>query len=180
VAVLWLCICRLLTNSLSRSSAQLSNDGILPHPDNILMSTSNQTHNASSSKLTPIFQTAYDEYKRLTGRDLNTHPFSAQLDRCSSPDDISNVLREKAQELTRSREGDDKLLEWLNPIVHVLSTFSAMLGEGLVSIFIRVPFCIIVSQLPLSVILAREDHLYWFWCSSRGRLPSMITRSASL
>ncbi|KAH9966859.1 hypothetical protein BC827DRAFT_1153178 [Russula dissimulans] len=92
------------------------------------MSTSNQAHNASSSKFTTIFQTAYDEYKRLTGQDLNTHPFSDKLDRCRSPDDISNVLREKAQELTRFREGD-KLLESLNPIVHVLSTFSGSLGE---------------------------------------------------
>ena len=95
------------------------------------MSTSNERPSTSSSNFNSIFQTACDEYKRLTRFDLTTHPFATELQDCSSPDDVLEVLKEQAQTLTKSRRGDEKLLAWLNPIVYVLFTFSATLGEGI-------------------------------------------------
>jgi len=102
-----------------------------PFPTTIPMSMSNQAPNASTSNFTPIFQAAYDEYKKLTGHDLATHPFAAELDQCDSPHSILGVLRKQSQAFTRSRKGDEKLMAWLNPIVHVLFTFCGTLGEGI-------------------------------------------------
>jgi len=95
------------------------------------MSTSNQTPNASTSNFTPIFQTACDEYKKLTGRNLATHPFAAELDHCNSPDGVLDVLGKQLQVFTRSRKHNEKLLAWLNPIACVLFKFSLALGEGI-------------------------------------------------
>jgi hypothetical protein len=76
------------------------------------MSTSNHaTTTASTSNFTAIFQTAFDEYKRHTGQDPNTHPFYMELDDCNHPDDVLKVLRKQAQAFARFREGDEKLLE---------------------------------------------------------------------
>jgi len=71
------------------------------------MSTSNQATIASISNFTAIFQAAYDEYKRHTGQDPNTHPFFMELETCNHPDDVSKVLRKHAQAFARFREGDD-------------------------------------------------------------------------
>jgi len=99
------------------------------------MSTSNQaTHHdlsASASNLTSIFDSAVDEYKRLTKKDLRTHPVAAILDACKSPDTILDVFRNQAQDFDRFRKGNEKLMEWLNPTVHVLFTLSGTLGEGI-------------------------------------------------
>jgi hypothetical protein len=97
------------------------------------MSTRNQTPNAPgpASNFTPIFQTACNEYKRLTGHDLATHPFAAELYHCNYPDGILDVLGKQSQSFIRSRRRNEKLLAWLSPIVYVLSTFSGTLGEGI-------------------------------------------------
>jgi len=42
-----------------------------------------------------------------------------------------NVFRTQAQTFDNFRKGNEKLLTWLDPIVHVLFTFSATLGEGI-------------------------------------------------
>jgi len=97
------------------------------------MSTSNQTTHlsASASNFTSIFDSAIDEYKRLTKKDLHTHPFAAVLDACKSPNTISDIFRTQAQAFDRFRRGNEKLMKWLNPTVHVLFTLSATLGEGI-------------------------------------------------
>ena len=114
-----------------------------PHDDctplsNVSMSTSNQTtwtHPSSSSSpssnFTLIFDTAVDEYKRLTRLDLRTHPLAAAFDVCNSPDIILTIFRRQAQAIDRIRKGDDKLLIWLDPTVQVLFTSSTTLGEGI-------------------------------------------------
>jgi hypothetical protein len=107
----------------------------------IPMSTRDQTPNASTSNFTPIFQTACDEYKRLTGHDLATHPFATELDHCNSPDGILDVLGKQSQAFATSRKRNEKLLAWLSPIVHVLFTFFATLGEGIGLVSIS-PLCV--------------------------------------
>jgi hypothetical protein len=95
------------------------------------MSTSDQTADPSTSNFTAIFDAASQEYKTLTEQDLGTHPFAAALDSCDSPDAIVAVFRKQAQTFDRFRKGDDKLMAWLTPIVNILFTFSATLGEGI-------------------------------------------------
>ena len=96
------------------------------------MSTSNQAAaDPLTSNFVPIFNAALDEYKRLTGQDLHTHPFSAAFDTCNSPDTVLVVFQKQAQAFDRFRKGDDKLMKWLTPTVNVLFTLSGTLGEGI-------------------------------------------------
>jgi fungal STAND N-terminal Goodbye domain len=95
------------------------------------MSASNQTAGPSTDNFTAIFNAALIEYKRLTGKRLDTHPFVAQLESCQNPETVSDVLRTQAQAFSKFREGDEKLMAWLNPIIHILSAFSDTLGEGI-------------------------------------------------
>jgi hypothetical protein len=97
------------------------------------MSASNQTAGASTSanNFAAIFHAASVEYQRVTGKHLDTHPFAAQLDACNSPTAVSDLLRTQVQALNKFRKGDEKLMAWLDPIIHILFTFSATLGEGI-------------------------------------------------
>jgi hypothetical protein len=95
------------------------------------MSTSNQTAGPSTDNFTAIFNAALNEYQRLTGKRLDTHPFAAQLDTCQNPEAISNLLRTQAQAFSKFREGDERLMAWLDPTINILFTFSGTLGEGI-------------------------------------------------
>jgi hypothetical protein len=95
------------------------------------MSTSNQITDPDTSNFTAIFDVASQEYKSLTKQDLGTHPFAAALEGHDSPDAILAVFRKQAQAFDKIRKGDDKLMAWLTPIVNILFTFSATLGEGI-------------------------------------------------
>jgi hypothetical protein len=133
------------------------------------MSKSTQAPPAHASNFAAIFQAAHDEYKTLTGHDLDTHPFAAELDCCNSPDTILNVLQNRAQALNRLRKGDEKLLEWLNPTVHVLFTFSATLGEGIGLVGSFALSSSLCLNMCFSAILTREDDIYRYRCSPRGK-----------
>jgi len=95
------------------------------------MSTSNQAPDPSTDNFTAIFNVASAEYEAVTGNRLDTHPFAAQLHTCHSPEAISNVLRTQAQGFSKFCEGDEKLMAWLDPTVHILFTLSATLGTGI-------------------------------------------------
>jgi len=94
------------------------------------MSTDNQAATPSASNFTSIFHASLDEYKRLTGQNLHTHPFAAAFDGRNSPDTVLNVFQNQAQSFDRFRKGDNELMKWLTPTVHVLLTLSETLGEG--------------------------------------------------
>ena len=97
------------------------------------MSASNPTAGPSSStnNFTAIFNAAATEYQTLTGKSLDTHPFAVQLDSCQNPDAVSNLLRTQAQTFSKFRKGDERLMAWLDPTIHILFTFSDTLGEGI-------------------------------------------------
>ena len=94
------------------------------------MSTSNQTTDLSPSNFAAIFDAASLEYKSLTKQDLATHPLAAAIEGYNTPDSILNVFRNQASAFDKFRKGDDKLMEYLTPIVNILFTFSETLGEG--------------------------------------------------
>jgi hypothetical protein len=133
------------------------------------MSASNQTSGPSTSKFTVIFEAAANEYKTLTGQDLGTHPVALALEGCNSPDSVLEVFREQAHAFDKFRKGDDKLMAWLTPIVTILFTFSATLGEGIGLVSLH---CSYISQgfnVYLSAILSCKDDLFWNRRPSRGK-----------
>ena len=97
------------------------------------MSTTNLTAGSSQSndKFTAIFQAALNEYQRSTGKPLDTHPFATQLDGCNSPEATLNVFLTQAQAFSKFRQSDEKLMKLLDPMVHIIFTFSETLGEGI-------------------------------------------------
>ena len=101
------------------------------------MSASDQTTDPSASNFTAIFEAASNNYKALTGQDLRRHPLATELEsNNNSPDSILAVFRKQAQALDKFRNGDDKLIKSLTPIVNILFTFSTTAGAdiGLVSL----------------------------------------------
>ncbi|KAI0253332.1 hypothetical protein BJV78DRAFT_1152997 [Lactifluus subvellereus] len=75
----------------------------------------------SISNFTSIFEAAAKEYKGLTKKDLQIHPFAAQFDRCDSPGAVLGIFQNQAQAFDQLRNGDERLMKWL----------SATLGEGI-------------------------------------------------
>jgi len=95
------------------------------------MSSGNGKGELSTSNFAAIFETASSHYKTLTGQDLGTHPFAVALESYNSPGSVLEVFQKQAQTFGRFRKGDDKLIAYLTPIVNVLFTLSATLGEGI-------------------------------------------------
>lgn len=142
--------------------------GLTPLFIPIYMSVSSRTASPSPDNFTAIFDSAWSEYEKVTGKRLNAHPLTAQLDSCDSPKAVLNILRTQAQVFEKERRGDEKLMEWLGPTVNILFVFSSMLmeGIGLVSILI---LCLTILQLTSTVgFPARQSNLCWYRCSSRG------------
>jgi hypothetical protein len=100
------------------------------HTSLIAMSTDNQAATPSASSFASIFHAALDEYKRLTGQDLHTHPFAAAFDARHSPDTVLDVFHKQAQAFNSLHKGDNRLIKSLTPTIHILLTLSATLGEG--------------------------------------------------
>ncbi|KAH9080600.1 hypothetical protein EDB83DRAFT_998212 [Lactarius deliciosus] len=94
------------------------------------MSGTQRATATTTSNFISIFEVAAKKYKKLTKQDLNTHPFSVVFDSCDSPDTVLDVFRKQAEIFDEIRKDNEKLIQWLDPMVHVLFTFSATLGEG--------------------------------------------------
>jgi hypothetical protein len=84
-----------------------------------------------TDNFTAIFNAAIIEYQTLTGEPLDTHPFATQLDTCQNPEDVSDLFRTQARAFSKFCKGDEKLMAWLDPTIHILLTFSDTLGEGI-------------------------------------------------
>ncbi|KAH9026549.1 hypothetical protein EDB84DRAFT_337595 [Lactarius hengduanensis] len=91
------------------------------------MSSPSQTA-APPSNFKSMLDAALAEYKEKTGDDLLAHWLAAELQTCESVDGVLNILRDQAKAFERS--GDQKLMKWIDPLVHVLYTFSGALGDG--------------------------------------------------
>ncbi|KAH9009089.1 hypothetical protein EDB84DRAFT_1221289 [Lactarius hengduanensis] len=93
------------------------------------------TRTSSTSNFISIFEAASNAFKKLTGQDLDAHPFSAEFDNCDSPDAVLSIFRKQAEIFDEIRKGDERLIKWLDPTVHILFALSAALGEGVGLIF---------------------------------------------
>ena len=162
-----------LTHPLISSSSTTRAPQILPITP---MSATNQTAGISTDSFTAIFNIASTEYQTLTGNRLDTHPLATQLETCHNPEAISNVLRTQAQAFNRFHKGDEKVMTWLDPIVHILFTFSATLGEGIGLVSPIIYSAFLLSDIYISAILTCEDDFHWDRCSSRGKsLPNSLS-----
>jgi hypothetical protein len=125
----------------------------------------------SFSTFRSIFDTASKEYKRTTGQDLQTHPLATELDLFDSPDAVLEILQKQADTLDETGKCNQTLMKWLNPTVHLLSMFSATLGEGVA----LVSFSEQISPIPPFIILlfsaipSWKSNIHWNWCPSRGK-----------
>ena len=144
------------------------------------MSTNNATPGPSTDNFTAIFNAAENEYQTITGKSLKTHPFATQLETCQNPDAVSNLLQTQAQAFSKFRKGDEKLMAWLNPTIHILSTFSDTLGEGISLVSKPRSFphdCSPTSSF--SAVLTCKNNLYWDRCSSRRKFYPQSRSAAS-
>ena len=75
-----------------------------------------------------MLDAALVEYKKKTGEDLQALWLASELQSCEDADSVLDILRGQAKAFERS--GDQKLMKWIDPLVHVLYTFSGALGDG--------------------------------------------------
>jgi len=84
-----------------------------------------------SSNFQSIFDAALDEYESRTRQNLLEHPLAAQLQSCNSPAEIINLLQGLVQQFNWRRKRDERITNWLNPVVTVLYAFSTTLYAGI-------------------------------------------------
>ncbi|KAF8487531.1 hypothetical protein DFH94DRAFT_678537 [Russula ochroleuca] len=83
---------------------------------------------ASSSDYELIFVNALKAYKRKTGRDLASDPLLHRLETCNSPDSVLALLRQQIPGFDQSGSRDERLTNWVNPVVNVLCTFASTIS----------------------------------------------------
>jgi len=89
------------------------------------------TLSTSCPNFDSILTSAFQAYKKETGKDITSHPLAAELKTCHSPDAILTVLRAKIPALDRPQGSNERFDKWLIPTINVLYSFSSVLGEGI-------------------------------------------------
>jgi hypothetical protein len=84
---------------------------------------------SASSNYQSIFENALESYRKRTGKDLASDPLLRELEACSSPDGVFDILRGLIIGSDQSCNSNDWLTKWLNPTVNMLYTLSATLGK---------------------------------------------------
>ncbi|KAI0284165.1 hypothetical protein BC826DRAFT_1179411, partial [Russula brevipes] len=104
----------------------------LPHYELSMTTMSpNPPETTSNSNYDLIFENALKAYKKKTGKDLTSDPLLRRLETCNSPDTVLGALREQIPDSGRSGTRDDRLMNWLDPTVNVLLSFSATIGGAI-------------------------------------------------
>jgi hypothetical protein len=85
---------------------------------------------SAGSNFTAIFTAAIEEYQKVTGKPLISHPLADRLGACDNLEDVLGLLRTQAQVFKEHRRGNEKLIGWLEPTVNILFIFSSTLAEG--------------------------------------------------
>ena len=89
-----------------------------------------KTSSTSGSDYDKTFGRALNDYKKLTGQDLNTHPFALNSSDFTSSDAVLKVLQEKVEAFDDVRNDNEMLMTWLEYYVSLLFTVSAALWES--------------------------------------------------
>ncbi len=135
---------------LSRGRAPVSFQSHIERRLNVILSYPSRTLLPAMSPTCPvtaisptsnfqlIFNTALKAYERRTKTDLLAHPLAPQLQACNSPGSILAVLQDQVDDLAQVRRSDERLTKWLNPTINVLLAFSAIIGEGVSLVRLKV------------------------------------------
>ena len=91
-------------------------------------STTGQTPSTPPSDLNLILDAALSEYKKTTGAGLLEHPLAKEVKKCDSVLAISAILQGQARQFQQFKDGDQRIMKWIDPMVDALSTFSETLG----------------------------------------------------
>jgi hypothetical protein len=73
---------------------------------------------------------ALSEYEKKTRKPLFDHSLATQLQQCDSVDAIKAIFQGQVEAFQKFRDGDQRLMEWINPVVDVLSAFSDTIGAA--------------------------------------------------
>ena len=68
-----------------------------------------------------IFEAAFRDYEKQTGKTLTNHPLAEKLQNCDSVESVSAVLRDQTEEI----RGKDKVLKPLKNVLSVLHKLSS-------------------------------------------------------
>jgi hypothetical protein len=107
---------------------------------------------ASHFNYQSIFDSALEEYKSKTGKDLTEDPLLRSLETCDTPDAVLTILRAQILGPGPSQSSHDKLTTWLDPTVNVINAFSATIGGGVG----------LVSPTRIEVIAPRSASDFYF------------------
>jgi hypothetical protein len=119
------------------------------------------TASTSRSNLDSIFTSAFQAYKKKTGKDITSHPLATELQSCNSIDTILAVLQGLVPAREQSQNSDEGTAKWLIPTVNVLYAFSATLAEGVGLVNITMsPLSSVCSNISLAGILSSKSDLY--------------------
>jgi hypothetical protein len=83
------------------------------------------TSENSSSKFNALFDEALAKYKLQTGKDLRDHPLASDIDNCDTAESLLVIFQKQAKEFKEFRDGDPKLMKWLQPVVSGLYSLSS-------------------------------------------------------
>ena len=86
----------------------------------------------SSSNYQVIFDSALNAYETKTGKYLKSDLLLHRLETCNSPEAVLTLLRQQIPGVGQSRSGDERLTNWVNPVVNMLYNFAQTIG-GVIS-----------------------------------------------
>jgi hypothetical protein len=100
------------------------------------MSTTPVYANPTPLNFKALLDSTLAEYTKQTGTNLRNHPLAHKIESCDTPDSLLAIFEEQAQAFDEFKNGNHKLIKWLQPVViglHALSTRAAVRsGVGLV------------------------------------------------
>jgi hypothetical protein len=102
------------------------------------MSSSSSHPNLPSVQFPEIFETALEEYRKKTEKNIKSDPLFATLQDCNSSGAVLEVLEGQALAFELYRKGDwkDRLMGRLKPTVEILYRLSTKVNsiDGIVSV----------------------------------------------
>ena len=127
---------------------------------------------SSSSNFQSVFNAALEAYEKKTKRNLLADSLTAQFQTCDSPTAILSVLEGLIQQSDLCRS-DQRLTNWLKPVIHVLYAFFDTLttqGVSLIRFICYLPsprVSDLIDRHPSGIHICKCD-LFGYWHPSFG------------
>jgi hypothetical protein len=131
---------------------------------------------SGSHRFQALFESALQAYGRKTGVTLAQHPLAVQLQSCHSVDDITTLLKERAQAFGNFRERD-RMMKSIETTVSILTPLSdaAPLVDALGVVCQKALVACFTSLIIFTDIIPTcEGDTGWSRCLTRGMYRSLI------